>query len=243
MLKLDAVHVHYGSAHILHGITLSVERGQIACLIGRNGAGKSTTLRAIIGLVRPSAGTITFRGERIDGKPPYRIAARGITWVPENRRVFGSLSVEENVRVAAQARRHGRLHGVREALEVFPDLVPRSRQLAASLSGGQQQMLAIARGLVTEPDLMLLDEPTEGLSPRLVESIRAGILDARSRGVSVLLVEQNLQLALAVGDTFFVLSRGAVVYQGSREELLARPAVVAEHLGVGRVKEVAPWRE
>ncbi len=236
MLALAAVHVYYGTAHVLHGVTLAVERGQIACLVGRNGAGKSTTLKAIIGLLRPSDGAITFRGRRIDGKPPHRIAALGVAWVPEDRRVFGSLSVEENVRVAAQATVRPGAHRIREALEVFPDLVPRARQIASSLSGGQQQMLAIARALASEPELILLDEPTEGLSPSLVRAIRAGILAARAKGISLLLVEQNLQLALAVGDVFYVLSRGVVVYQGTREELQGRPDVISEHLGVGQMK-------
>ena len=239
MLRVVAVHVHYESAHILHGVTLDVQPGQIACLIGRNGAGKSTTLKSIIGLVGISAGEIVFEGHRIGGKPPHHIARLGVAYVPENRRMFGSLTVEENIRVAAQTTPRSSVNRVREALEFFPDLLPRSRQLAASLSGGQQQMLAIARALVTQPRLMLLDEPTEGLAPSLVRSIRTGILEARARGVSILLVEQNLDLALAVGDYFFVLSRGTVVCQGTRTELLVQPDVIAEHLGVGRVKEGA----
>jgi branched-chain amino acid transport system ATP-binding protein len=243
MLALDDLHVHYGSAHVLHGVTLRVEPGQIVGVVGRNGAGKSTTLKAIMGLLRPSGGAITFRGERIDGLAPHAVAGRGLAWVPEDRRVFGSLTVEENLRVAAQATPRAGAGHVREALEFFPDLVPRARQLAVSLSGGQQQMLAIARALVSQPELILLDEPTEGLAPSMVRAIRAGILASRARGVSILLVEQNLQVALAVGDFFFVLSRGAVVYRGTREQLLGEPGVIAEHLGVGRVKEIAGWRD
>lgn len=237
MLRVESVHVHYGSAQALHGVTLEVGPGQIVCLIGRNGAGKTTTLKAIMGLARVTSGKIVFQGERIDRKPPHRIARLGVAYVPEDRRMFGSLTVEENVRVAAQATNRPGSRNVREALEVFPDLPPKARQVAASLSGGQQQMLAIARALVTAPRLMLLDEPTEGLSPRLVQSIRSGILEARARGVSILLVEQNLNLALAVGDVFFVLSRGSIAFWGSGSELLGRPDVIAEHLGVGRVKE------
>ena len=224
MLQLDSIHVHYGTAHVLHGVTLAVGRGQI------------------VGLVRPSAGAVTFKSERIDGKPPHAVAALGVAWVPEDRRVFGSLTVEENVRVAAQATPRSGSHRVREALDVFPDLLPRSAQIASSLSGGQQQMLAIARALVMQPELLLLDEPTEGLAPGLVRSIRAGILEARARGISILLVEQNLPLALGVGDVFYVLSRGVVAYQGGRDELLERPDVISEHLGVGQVKDVARWR-
>jgi branched-chain amino acid transport system ATP-binding protein len=243
MLALDGVHVHYGTAHVLHGVGLDLEPGQIVCLVGRNGAGKSTTLKAIMGVAPPSAGTITLRGVRIDGRPPHAIAARGLAWVPEDRRVFGSLSVEENVRVAAQATRRGGAGAVREALELFPDLVARTRQLAASLSGGQQQMLAMARALATRPDVLLLDEPTEGLAPGMVRAIRAAIVEARARGVSILLVEQNLQLALGVGDVFFVLARGAVVHRGTRDELLARPDVIAEHVGVGRARELSRLRQ
>ncbi len=236
MLALDGVHVHYGTAHVLHGVALGVERGQIACLVGRNGAGKSTTLKAIMGLLRPSAGSIVFEGRRIDGQSPHRIAALGIAWVPEDRRVFGSLSVEENIRVAAQATGRADGQDVRAALETFADLVPRARQIASSLSGGQQQMLAVARALASRPALILLDEPTEGLAPSLVNAIRAGILAARARGIAILLVEQNLQLALGVGDVFYVLARGTMAFRGSRSELLGRPDVIAEHLGVGQLK-------
>ncbi len=236
MLALDSVHVHYGMAHVLHGVAIGVERGQIACLVGRNGAGKSTTLKAIMGLLRPSAGSIRFEGRRIDGQSPHRIAALGIAWVPEDRRVFGSLSVEENIRVAAQATGRADGQDIRAALETFADLVPRVRQIASSLSGGQQQMLAVARALASRPALILLDEPTEGLAPGLVNAIRAGIIAARARGIAILLVEQNLQLALGVGDVFYVLARGEVAFRGSRSELLGRPDVIAEHLGVGQLK-------
>jgi len=237
MLTLDAVHAHYGSAHVLHGVSLTVAAGQIACLVGRNGVGKSTTLKAIMGVVPPSAGTIAFKGERIDGRPPHVIAARGLAWVPEDRRVFASLSVEENVRVAGQATPRSSPARIDEALAFFPDLVTRAGQRAGSLSGGQQQMLAMARALASQPDLILLDEPTEGLSPFIVETIRAGILKTRERGAAILLVEQNFALALGIGDVFFVLSRGAVVYRGTREELLAQPEVIREHLGVGKAKQ------
>jgi branched-chain amino acid transport system ATP-binding protein len=237
MLTLDAVHAHYGSAHVLHGVSLTVEAGQIACLIGRNGVGKSTTLKAIMGVVRPSAGTIAFKGERIEALPPYAIAARGLAWVPEDRRVFPSLSVAENIRVAGQATSRSSPERIAEALAFFPDLVARASQRAGSLSGGQQQMLAMARALASRPDLILLDEPTEGLSPLVVETIRAGILKTRERGAAILLVEQNLSLALGVGDVFFVLSRGNVVYRGTREELLARPEVVQENLGIGKLRQ------
>jgi branched-chain amino acid transport system ATP-binding protein len=237
MLQVRSVQVHYGSAQALRDVTLEVGPGQIVCLVGRNGAGKTTTLKAIMGLARVTAGEIVFQGARIDGRPPHRVARLGVAYVPEDRRMFGSLTVEENVRVAGQAVNRPGSGDVRAALAGFPDLLSRAKQLAASLSGGQQQMLAMARALVTAPQLMLLDEPTEGLSPALVQAIRLGILEARSRGVSILLVEQNLNLALAVGDMFFVLSRGGVAFRGTRSELLGRPEVIAEHVGVGRVRE------
>jgi branched-chain amino acid transport system ATP-binding protein len=237
MLAVEKLDVHYGPAHVLHGTSLRVEPAQVVCLLGRNGAGKSTTLKSIMGIVRPTAGSVTFHGARIDGRRPHAIAALGIAWVPEDRRVFGSLTVEENLKVAAQAT--ARSTPVEEAYALFPDLRGRAGQRAASLSGGQQQMLAIGRALVTDPALLLLDEPTEGLAPALVQAIRASIEAVRARGVAVLLVEQNLALALAVGDRFYVLGRGAVAYEGTRDELMSRPDVIVDHLGVGRLKEPA----
>jgi branched-chain amino acid transport system ATP-binding protein len=188
-----------------------------------------------MGIVPLSGGSISFHGDRIDGRAPHLVAARGLAWVPEDRRVFGSLTVEENIRVAAQALRSGSARWVRKALEFFPDLIERRRSLGKNLSGGQQQMLAIARALVCQPELLMLDEPTEGLAPSMVNAIRAGILESRARGVSILLVEQNLRLALSVGEVFFVLSRGTVVFRGTRAELEATVEIIREHLGVGRV--------
>jgi len=239
VLALADVRVHYGSAQVLHGVCLDVRAGQIACLVGRNGAGKSTTLKAIMGIVPPSSGTISFQGDRIDGRAPYVIAARGLAWVPEDRRVFSSLSVEENIRVAAQAtHRSDPGRRIKEALEFFPDLRPKAKSLAKNLSGGQQQMLAIARALASGPQLLMLDEPTEGLAPSMVNAIRGGILESRTRGVSILLVEQNLRLALSVGDVFFVLSRGSVVFRGTRNEFEQTSEIIGEHLGIGQVKRI-----
>jgi branched-chain amino acid transport system ATP-binding protein len=239
MLVLDRIHAHYGSAHVLHGISLEVQTGQIVCLIGRNGAGKSTTLKAIMGVIKPSAGSITFKGELIKGRPPHEIAARGLAWVPEDRRVFASLSVEDNIRVAAQARSGSAQRRAEEALAFFPDLRVRARQRAGSLSGGQQQMLTIARALASKPDLIMLDEPSEGLSPMMVQTIRDGILESRARGVSILLVEQNLALALALAEVFFVVSRGAIVHQASRDQILSNPNLVTKHLGVSTIKRTS----
>ncbi len=243
MLKVSSLHVHYGTAHVLHGVDLEVEAGKIVCLIGRNGAGKSTTLKTIMGLTPATSGEILFGEQRIDAMAAHQVARMGVSYVPEDRRPFGSLSVEENIRVAAQASPRSDANGVSEALAFFPVLEERSRQLAGSLSGGEQQMLVIARALVARPRLILLDEPTEGLAPGLVGSIRDGILKTRTHGLSILLVEQNLSLALEVGDYFYVLSRGFVAFEGTSEELLAREDVIAEHLGVGRVKEALRARK
>ena len=243
MLRVSSLHVHYGSAHVLHGVNIEVGAGQIVCLIGRNGAGKSTTLKAIMGLAPATSGEIAFEEQRIDAMAAHRVARMGVAYVPEDRRPFGSLSVEENIRVAAQASPHSDANGVREALAFFPVLEERAGQLAGSLSGGEQQMLVIARALVARPRLILLDEPTEGLAPSLVRSIRDGIMNTRTHGLSILLVEQNLSLALDVGDYFYVLSRGFVAFEGTSAELLAREDVIAEHLGVGRVKEALKSRE
>ena len=243
MLRVSSLHVHYGSAHVIHGVNIEVGAGQIVCLIGRNGAGKSTTLKAIMGLAPATSGEIAFEEQRIDAMAAHRVARMGVAYVPEDRRPFGSLSVEENIRVAAQASPHSDANGVREALAFFPVLEERAGQLAGSLSGGEQQMLVIARALVARPRLILLDEPTEGLAPSLVRSIRDGIMKTRTHGLSILLVEQNLSLALEVGDYFYVLSRGFVAFEGTSAELLAREDVIAEHLGVGRVKEALKSRE
>lgn len=239
MLVLEQVHAHYGSAHVLQGINLEVKAGKIVCLLGRNGAGKSTTLKTIMGVVRPTGGTIAFKGDRIHELPPHVIATRGLAWVPEDRRVFASLTVEENIRVAGQAIPGPSAKRVVEALRFFPDLEARAEQRAGSLSGGQQQMLTIARALAGNPDLILLDEPTEGLSPLMVSAIRTGIKKSRDRGVSILLVEQNFELATEVAEVFFVMSRGMIVYQGTRDELLSAPEIIKEHLGVGKAKSLA----
>ena len=231
-LHLKAVHVHLGSAHILHGIDLDVRPGEIVCLLGRNGVGKSTTLRTIMGLVAPSQGELSFEGQRIAGLPPHRVCARGIAWVPEDRRVFASLTVEENIRVAAEITGPRSPQARAEAaIAPFPDLRGKLKQRAGTLSGGQQQMLAIARALAAEPRLLLLDEPSEGLAPVMVAAIREAIVQMRTRGIAVLLVEQNLQLALGLGDVFYVLSRDAVVFHGSRQDIL-QSQIIGQHLGI-----------
>lgn len=234
MLVLDRVDVHYGTAHVLHGVSLEIKQGQTVCLLGRNGAGKSTTLKCVMGIVPASRGEVTFEGTRLNGLRPHNVARLGIAYVPEDRRVFGSLTVEDNLRAASRAARRVDSGAVDRVFEIFPDLRTHYRQVASSLSGGQQQMLAIARGLVSEPRLLLIDEPTEGLAPALVQAIRESILTATEQGLSVLLVEQNFDLAMNLGDYFFVLSRGVCVFHGTQQELASRDDIVVEHLGVGR---------
>lgn len=234
MLVLSSVDVHYGTAHVLHGVSLKIEQGQTVCLLGRNGAGKSTTLKSVMGIVPPSRGEVTFEGTRLNGLRPHDVARLGIAYVPEDRRVFGSLTVQDNLRAASRAARRVDSSAVDRVFEIFPDLQTHYRQVASSLSGGQQQMLAIARGLVSEPRLLLIDEPTEGLAPALVQAIRESILTATEQGLSVLLVEQNFDLAMNLGDYFFVLSRGVCVFDGTQQELASRDDIVLEHLGVGR---------
>ena len=235
MLSLDKVDVHYGTAHVLHGVSLQIEQGQTVCLLGRNGAGKSTTLKCVMGIVPASRGEVTFEGTRLNGLRPHNVARLGIAYVPEDRRVFGSLTVEDNLRAASRAARRVGSSAVDRVFEIFPDLQTHYRQVASSLSGGQQQMLAIARGLVSEPRLLLIDEPTEGLAPALVHAIRESISTATEQhGLSVLLVEQNFDLAMNLGDYFFVLSRGVCVFHGTQQALASRDDIVVEHLGVGR---------
>jgi len=232
MLSLKAAHVHLGSAHILHGVDIEVRPGEIVCLLGRNGAGKSTTLRTIMGLLKPSQGALSFEGQGIAGLAPHRISARGNAFVPEDRRVFASLTVEENIRVAAEmAGRAAAPARLREAISLFPDLQGKLRQKAATLSGGQQQMLAIVRALAAQPRLLLLDEPSEGLAPGMVRAIHDAVVEMRTRGISLLLVEQNLPFALALGDVFLVLSRGTVVFRGIKQELL-QSGLMGQYLGV-----------
>ncbi len=213
MLTLDGVHTFYAKSHILHGVSLEVRAGEVVGLLGRNGVGKSTTLKTIMGLVHPSEGTITFEGREIAGTAPYRLARMGIAYVPEDRRIFKLLSVLENLRTGLDrsdvtpARREALLQKVYTS---FPILRDRRDQAGGTLSGGEQQMLAIARAMMLEPRIILLDEPTEGLMPRMVDQIRQIIEVLHKEGVAILLVEQNVPLTLGVSDRVYIMEKGVV---------------------------------
>jgi len=238
MLTLRDVHAGYGSATVLHGVSLDVAPGETVALVGANGAGKSTLLKTISGLVRVRAGEIALDGTSLAAVPPSRRVARGIAHVPEGRDVFGGLTVAENLRLGAYAVRRDADAGELErrlddVLERFPVLRDRLDRPAAELSGGQQQMLAIGRGLMARPRLLLLDEPSLGLSPPLVERIFAIIRDLRGAGIAVLIAEQNARMTLAVADRGYVLENGSIVAEGSGHDLLHSPQIVERYLGIG----------
>ena len=211
-LELDGVHTYYGESHILQGLSLSVEEGEIVALVGRNGVGKTTTLRTALGLTPPREGTVRFGGTDVTGMEPPEIAARGMGWVPEERRVFSHLTVEENLRVAAHSAADPDAR-IAEAYELFPALDRFADKDAGDLSGGQQQMLAIARGMVGDNDLLLVDEPSEGLAPQIVEDV-VEALRAASADTTMVLVEQNFRLAMDLADRFYLVDNGVVVEEG-----------------------------
>jgi branched-chain amino acid transport system ATP-binding protein len=233
MLEIDDLYVAYGRITAVKGISLHVAPGEIVALIGANGAGKTTTLRAISGLLRPSQGQIRFADERIDRLPEHQIVRLGLAHCPEGRHIFASLSVAENLRMGAIQRRD-RAEVARDyaaALDMFPALKPRQSQLGATLSGGEQQMLAIARALMSRPRLLLLDEPSLGLAPLVVTRIFETIAHLRAQGVTVLLVEQNARKALEIADRAYVLETGQVAMQGSAAELRGSERVRQAYLG------------
>ena len=211
-LELDGVHTYYGESHILQGLSLSVEKGEIVALVGRNGVGKTTTLRTALGLTPPREGTVWFDGTDVTGMEPHEIAARGMGWVPEERRVFSHLTVAENLRVAAHSAADPDAR-IAEAYELFPALDRFADKEAGDLSGGQQQMLAIARGMVGDNDLLLVDEPSEGLAPQIVEDV-VEALRAASADTTMVLVEQNFRLAMDLADRFYLVDHGVVVEAG-----------------------------
>jgi branched-chain amino acid transport system ATP-binding protein len=235
MLALRDVHAHYGKSHVLHGVSIDVAAGEVVGLLGRNGVGKSTTLKTIMGLVRASAGSVTFEGRDLVGLATHRLPALGLAYVPEDRRVFRLLTVLENLRTGLD--RNGMTPDRRQRLlekvyRYFPVLRERRHQAGGTLSGGEQQMLAIARAMMLEPKIILLDEPTEGLMPRMVGQIRSIIEMLHQEGVAILLVEQNVPLTLGVSDRVYIMEKGAVRHQATAAALRADDAVIHQYLGV-----------
>ncbi|MDC7788337.1 ABC transporter ATP-binding protein [Rhodoplanes sp. TEM] len=233
MLTVDGLSSAYGRIEVLHGVSLDVSAGEIVALVGSNGAGKTTLLRTLSGVQPATGGRILFDGEDIGRLPPHARVVRGIVQSPEGRQVFGPLSVEDNLRLGAFRRWDDTVKARLEAVyAMFPVLSERRRTAASSLSGGQQQMLAIGRALMAQPKLLLLDEPSLGLAPLLVDQILAAVVDLKSRGITVLLVEQNASAALAIADRGYVLEVGHVVHEGAGAALLQDPKVRAAYLGV-----------
>jgi branched-chain amino acid transport system ATP-binding protein len=224
MLWIDGLHAHYGASHVLQGVDLDVAQGRIVAMLGRNGVGKTTTLRSLMGLVPPSAGRIVLDGVDIAGWPPHRVARAGVAYVPEGRLIFPELTVLENIRVAE--RRPARSWPVPRLLELFPALAERARNRGGNLSGGEQQMLAIARALVSDPKLLLLDEPSQGLAPLVVRELARVIRLLVGQGVTILLVEQNMKLAEAVADELHVMVKGRLVYGASPEQFRGEEAEI-----------------
>jgi len=233
MLVVDDLNVYYGAIHALKGISFSLQQGEIIALIGANGAGKSTTLSTISGLLRPRTGTIVFQDEDITQTLSEKIVRKGIVQVPEGRKIFATLTVQENLEMGAftQSKKAAIENKMQQAFQLFPRLSERRSQLGGTLSGGEQQMLAIARGLMSDPKLLLLDEPSMGLSPLLVEQIFTIIRDINDLGTSILLVEQNAQMALSIADRGYVLETGKIFLEGPAQELLHNDVVVEAYLG------------
>jgi len=232
LLALEQVDAYYGEAHILQGVSLAVGEGEVVTLIGRNGAGKTTTLRTIMGIVRPRAGRVRLRGEEVTGLAPHQIARRGIAWVPEERRILPNLTVLENLKLAMLGAVVDGRDGIGEVFEYFPRLRERVTHKGRHLSGGEQQMLAIARALVARPALMLVDEPTEGLAPMLVETLTEILGAINRRGTAILLVEQTLDVALALSHRLYVMDQGRIQFEGTPQALRADPTIQQRFLEV-----------
>ena len=230
ILEVQAIDTYYGLGHILHGLSLGVAEGEVVALLGRNGAGKTTTLRSVTGLTPPRKGEIRYKGRDIAGLDPHRISQSGIALVPETRGIFSYLSARENLTIAQRKTSRWQMQTV---LERFPSLRERLGNKGHQLSGGEQQMLAIARALLTGPELLLLDEPSQGLAPMVVNAVMSTIRELKKERVSMLLVEQNAEMALQLADRVYVIDHGTVVFEGTPERLRADRQVTATYLGVG----------
>jgi len=236
MLEVRDIHSYYGKSHILHGVSLDLKEGELVCLLGRNGVGKSTTLKSIMGSVQPQQGSIRFRDQELVGKEPYKIARLGIGYVPEDRRIFRSLTVHENLLMGIKTGQKGRdTEGgwtIDRVYELFPRLKERSGNKGGHLSGGEQQMLTVVRTLMGNPRVILVDEPTEGLAPLIVKDVLEMLSTVRKSGVTVLMVEQNFKAAIKVADRYYIMSKGQIVFSGNTEELLAAEDVRKNYLEV-----------
>jgi branched-chain amino acid transport system ATP-binding protein len=231
MLEVKDLHAYYGKSHILDGVRLSVRQGEIVSLLGRNGVGRSTTIKSIMGQV-DSTGSVKFKGEEINGLKTYMIARKGLGYVPENRDIFPTLTVRQNLMLGMKnARRSGRW-SVDDMFKLFPVLGERTDALAGVISGGEQQMLSLGRTLMGDPDLVMIDEPTEGLAPKIVELVARLFEEIKNRGVSILLVEQKLTIALRISQRLYVMGHGRIVFEGTPEDLKASEAVRKEWLEV-----------
>jgi branched-chain amino acid transport system ATP-binding protein len=232
LLSLQDVHTYYGASHILHGVSFEVRPGEVVALLGRNGMGKTTTLQTILGLPPPRRGRILLRGEVVSGRPTYAIVESGVGWVPQGHRIFPTLTVIENLELASAKARPGRWT-LDEMYRLFPRLHARRDARGDALSGGEQQMLAIARALVQNPTLMLMDEPSEGLSPLLVQEVGNIIAHLHEQGVSILMVEQNLHFALGLAEKILIMNKGAILFSGLPQELARNDQLCRQYLGVG----------
>jgi branched-chain amino acid transport system ATP-binding protein len=235
LVRVEGIHTYYGKSHILDGVSLEIRRGEVVGLLGRNGVGKSTTLKTIMGLVRPSRGRTLFEGRAITDLPAHRLARLGIGYVPEDRRIFRLLTVMENLRTGLDRREvteAKKKQLLDKAYAYFPVLAERRNQPGGTLSGGEQQMLAIARAMMLEPKIILLDEPTEGLMPRMVSQIRQIIDVLRGEGVAILLVEQNVPLTLDASERIYIMEKGAVRHHAPASQLRVDDAVIHQYLGV-----------
>jgi branched-chain amino acid transport system ATP-binding protein len=232
LLTLHNLNAHYGRSHVLHGVSLTLKQGRLLALLGRNGAGKTTTMLTLSGLLPASGGEILLRGKRIDNLSPEVIARQGVRLVPQGRRVFANLSVQENLEVAAQKRQIAVTWNLERVFEMFPQLKVRATQRAGTLSGGEQQMLVIGRALMGNPDVLLLDEPSEGLAPLIVHEVTKSIQKLKDEGLSIILVEQNFAVAQELADDLVVLNIGQVAFSGSAEQVRATPELATKHLGI-----------
>jgi branched-chain amino acid transport system ATP-binding protein len=231
MLKVEDLHAFYGKSHVLHGVSFAVGQGEIVALLGRNGSGRSTTAKAIMGMVE-ATGSVDWKGRQILGKKPFEIAHLGLGHVPENRDIFPSLTVHQNLMLGQKGKGQGARWGFDDMYAMFPRLKERQHTEAGVLSGGEQQMLTLCRTLMGDPELIIIDEPTEGLAPKIVELVAEYLQKLKARGISVLLIEQKLTIALNISDRTLVMGHGSIVFEGTPEALKADPAIRKEWLEV-----------